>query len=650
MQQPAAHADPTRAGALRQPRLNRLLQWPRPRALVLALLAASVLSACQRPSADTPAATPPQAAASAPAATPVAYIPPPADSLYQMVAPIALYPDRLVAQVLAASTYPDQITNAESWLARNPGLRGDALARAADAQPWDPSVKALTAFPNVLEQLASNLPWTTALGQAYFHDAPDVMNAIQVMRGRAAQAGTLRSSPRLKVVTASAPLAQPVPAPAAVTPAVPLYAGPPRVAPPPTVIAIEPAEPATVYVPRYDPQQVYGTPVAVYPGYRWVAPPPVVVTAQPGPSPWLVFGSGVVVGAVATWGWNAWNVHWGPPRPPVWVNGPPPPPTVQPVVVYRGATYVSNSRTVIENVHNHVTVNHTTINNNDPAAAPGAPVALPAMHPPSALAAPAQAMAAFAPPRPGAAPAPAIPTPPRALALSTALSPVQQGSPAHPQGAMPVTPHSAPLRPHAAAHQGMPQGGGPAAPVQGLVPPHADTAGMPAAGQGREAGRDATRETGHERAGVLAAQAGPAPERRAAAAMPAAPVAQAQRPAMPSAPPAEPRHRMQAAFNDSGAQRAAALRDDGRQRGQERWREETPMPRMAEPPRPMARAEPQSTQAMHPTHANAGMPPVQQQHRPQAEPRPQQPPHAQPHAPAAEHRAPQGEHHRPHGG
>ncbi len=443
----------------------------------LALLAAAVLSACQRPATDAAApqaqAPAPAAAASAPAATPVAYTPPSADSLYQMVAPIALYPDRLVAQVLAASTYPDQVTDAAGWLGRNPGLHGDALVRAVNDQSWDPSVKALTAFPNVLQQLAANLPWTTALGQAYYHDPSDVMNAIQVMRARATKAGTLRSSPKLRVVTASAPMQQPAPAPVTVTPAVPLYAGPAVVPPPPAVIAIEPAEPATVYVPHYDPQVVYGTPVAVYPGYRWAAPAPAYVAAQPDPSStWLAFGAGVVVGAVAgwaahspSWGWNAWNVHWGPPRPPAWVEGaPPPPPALAPAVVYQGATYVSHSRTVIENIRN-VTVNnnqhYTTVNNNYQGAAPGTAVA------PAALAAapagPAAPVAAFAAPRqPGAVPAmaqsaraaPAM-VPPHALPLATALSPVQRPAQEHgmPAARMQpaarfLTPGGMPAQPH----------------------------------------------------------------------------------------------------------------------------------------------------------------------------------------------------------
>jgi Protein of unknown function (DUF3300) len=110
---------------------------------------------------------------------------PTADELYQMVAPIALFPDNLVAQVLAASTYPDQISAANIWLKQNPNLKGDQLAQEVDKQPWDVSVKGLTQFADVLNQMASNLAWTSALGDAYVNVPQDVMNAVQVMRQRA---------------------------------------------------------------------------------------------------------------------------------------------------------------------------------------------------------------------------------------------------------------------------------------------------------------------------------------------------------------------------------------------------------------------------------------------------------------------------------
>ena len=109
--------------------------------------------------------------------------------LQQLVAPIALYPDSLVAQVLAASTFPEQVVEADRWVQANPDLKGDALGKAVDQQPWDPSVKALTAFPSVLGNMDKNLSWTSSLGDAYYNQQQDVMDAVQVMRKRAEDAG-----------------------------------------------------------------------------------------------------------------------------------------------------------------------------------------------------------------------------------------------------------------------------------------------------------------------------------------------------------------------------------------------------------------------------------------------------------------------------
>jgi len=103
-----------------------------------------------------------------------------ADQLEQLVAPIALYPDALVAQVLGASTFPDQIAVADNWLQQNKNLTGNALMQAVDKQAWDPSVKALTQFPSVLDNLAKNLSWTSALGEAYHTQAADLMSAACV--------------------------------------------------------------------------------------------------------------------------------------------------------------------------------------------------------------------------------------------------------------------------------------------------------------------------------------------------------------------------------------------------------------------------------------------------------------------------------------
>ncbi|GKT01440.1 DUF3300 domain-containing protein [Acidovorax sp. SUPP3434] len=422
--QPAATAPrPLRAAGLRRAS----------RGMALSLIAVCALTACNRqnssprvpPPAPSAAAVP--VAAPAPEAAPVAvrYTPPSADALYQMVAPIALYPDKLVAQVLAGATYPEQVTAAETWLGQNPSLKAAALTDAVDQQPWDPSIKSLTAFPNVLEQMASNLPWTVALGKAYYNDPTDVMNAIQVMRSRASKAGTLKSSSHLRVATVTAAPPSPPP-PADLQQPVPLYSGPTVVVPPPTYISIEPADVQAVYVPRYDPQVVYGTPVPLYSSYRWAAAAPVYSSGVAvGPDPVtvgaLAFGAGVLVGAVAShhhhWGWDAWGVNWGrPPERAAWVQGAPlpPPPVVRPAVVYRGNTYISQSRTVVENIHNRVTVNNIYERAPDggrpaavAAAMPAAPAApMPAMNPMASRVPPdrdhhAMAQAAMLPHAPG---------------------------------------------------------------------------------------------------------------------------------------------------------------------------------------------------------------------------------------------------------
>jgi Protein of unknown function (DUF3300) len=123
------------------------------------------------------------------------------DQLQQLVAPIALYPDSLVAQILAASTYPEQVVEADRWVQANPNVTGDALAQAVDQQNWDPSVKALCAFPSVLANMDKNISWTSSLGDAYYNQAQDVMDAIQVMRQKAQQAGNLQSTPQQTVQT-----------------------------------------------------------------------------------------------------------------------------------------------------------------------------------------------------------------------------------------------------------------------------------------------------------------------------------------------------------------------------------------------------------------------------------------------------------------
>ncbi|VTU13825.1 Transcription initiation factor TFIID, subunit TAF12 (also component of histone acetyltransferase SAGA) [Variovorax sp. SRS16] len=335
------------------------LQVSRPLAVALCA-AALMLAGCDKPGtapapaaptasvpANAPAAAAPSAVAPA-APSPTGYTPPSADQLYEMVAPIALYPDKLVAQVLAGATYPEQVTAADQWLAQNGTLKGGPLADAAQQQPWDASVKSLTAFRPVLDQMAKNLPWTTALGEAYYNDPDDVMNAIQVMRQRASKAGKLQSTTRLRVATAVAPPDY-TPDPNAPL----LYAGPPIIVPPPQFITIEPAQPDVVYVPAYDPQQFYGDPVAIYPGY--VYSPPSYATAGA-----LGFGVGVVVGAALErhdWGWHAWGMHWGRPDGARGGSARAQPAFDRPAVVYNRSTYISRSTTVVNNHIRNTVVN-----------------------------------------------------------------------------------------------------------------------------------------------------------------------------------------------------------------------------------------------------------------------------------------------------
>jgi hypothetical protein len=153
------------------------------------------------------------------------------EQLQQLVAPIALYPDSLVAQILAASTFPEQVVEADRFVQSHPGLQGEALGQEVDQQPWDPSVKALTAFPSVLGNMDKNLSWTSSLGDAYYNQQQDVMDAVQEMRRRAEEAGNLKTTQQQTVTSQD------------------------------STIAIQPASPDVVYVPAYDPWLVYGGPI-----------------------------------------------------------------------------------------------------------------------------------------------------------------------------------------------------------------------------------------------------------------------------------------------------------------------------------------------------------------------------------------------------
>lgn len=221
------------------------------------------------------------------------------DQLGQLVAPIALYPDALVAQILAASTYPTEVVDADHFVQGHPGVPPDQLGQMADGMQWDPSVKALVAFPSVLANLDKNLDWTSQLGNAYYNQPQDVMAAVQTMRQRAYQAGNLRTSDQIAVTYQ------------------------------PSEIVIAPVNPAVVYVPYYNPWVVYGAPVVAWGGY-YPPPPPVGVALGVGLA--IGFGVGIAIGAFGHWGWgwHNWGVGWG-----------------SRTVVFQRNVYVSRSVTVV---------------------------------------------------------------------------------------------------------------------------------------------------------------------------------------------------------------------------------------------------------------------------------------------------------------
>jgi hypothetical protein len=195
--------------------------------------------------------------------------------LQQLVAPIALYPDALAAQILAAATYPTQIVEADRWMQRHSKLKGEELAKAVDKQDWDPSVKALAQFPSVLENMDKNLSWTSSLGEAYANQPDDVTNAVQTLRSQAEKTGHLNSNEQEKVTTQG------------------------------STIIIEPANPQVVYVPAYDPWLVYGVPIVAYPGWY---PVPGIFWGGVGLSFGIGFGIGFFGGF--GWGWGHWGFDW----------------------------------------------------------------------------------------------------------------------------------------------------------------------------------------------------------------------------------------------------------------------------------------------------------------------------------------------------
>ena len=219
-----------------------------------------------------------QESTSAPAQQEPASAPAPqsAEQIQALVAPVALYPDALVAQVLSAATFPDQIALAQNWLQDHQDLTGKKLMKEVDKQTWDPSVKALTQFPSVLGNMAKNLAWTSELGQVY-HDQPkDVMEAVQVLRAKAEASGNLKSNAQIKVEQQS-----------------------------PSTIIIAPANPQIVYVPQYNPTVIYGTAYMV----------PNYTAADVAAASVISFGAGIAVGAMmsggcCSWGWSSWSCGW----------------------------------------------------------------------------------------------------------------------------------------------------------------------------------------------------------------------------------------------------------------------------------------------------------------------------------------------------
>jgi len=195
--------------------------------------------------------------------------------LDQMLAPVALYPDELLSQVLMAATYPLEIIKAARWSSAHPGLKGDDAVRAAANEDWDPSVKSLVAFPDLLARMSDKIDWTQQLGDAFLGQETQVMNTVQTLRHRAEAAGTLRSDERQRVTEDGGN------------------------------IAIAPSNPQVVYVPYYDPLVVYGS-------WWWPAYPPVVWAPWPGyvvvhPGFWWGVGIGITAGFF--FGSVSWSAH-----------------------------------------------------------------------------------------------------------------------------------------------------------------------------------------------------------------------------------------------------------------------------------------------------------------------------------------------------
>jgi hypothetical protein len=204
----------------------------------------------------------------------------PPEQLDSLAAPVALYPDPLLSQILVAATYPLELVQASQWLQQNRGLTGPALTQAAAQQNWDPSVQALVVFPDLIQRLTQDITWTTNLGNAFLAQQGDVMDAVQRLRARAEQAGKLASTPQQRVVNSN-------------------DGGRP-------VIEIVPASPEVIYVPQYDPAYIWGPPV--YFGYpHWYYPHPGIGLVG---GAFFGFGVGISMGLYFGGGWGGWG-GWG---------------------------------------------------------------------------------------------------------------------------------------------------------------------------------------------------------------------------------------------------------------------------------------------------------------------------------------------------
>ncbi len=298
-------------------------------AIAVTGMAAGTTATLKRAAAQTTPGTATTAAASGNKFT--------AQQLDQMLAPIALYPDTLMSQVLMASTYPLEIVEAARWSKENPNLKGDAAVAAVKDKGWDVSVASLVAFPQVLQMMNSKLDWVQNVGDAMISQQSDVAASIQRLRAQAKTAGALKTTPQQKVVEQ------------------PPSSGAPAGTPP--AIVIEPATPDIVYVPTYNPATVYGT--WPYPAY-----PPTYFPPLPGYDAGaallggLAFGVGIAAGAAMFGGWHwggGWGGGWG-----GWGGG-----NSYTTVNVNKATNITNNFN-----HNHYSNNHW---NHDPAHRHGVP-------------------------------------------------------------------------------------------------------------------------------------------------------------------------------------------------------------------------------------------------------------------------------------